>query len=486
MTPSQLRAMLDRGPPAPTPTSPSGATPLERLNTIRAAQANRVPRPGSPGFTGPPLPPGGATPPAPPAPPAQPGMLSRAAGAARTTAGVVGRGLGAVTSAPFTGAAMMLTPSVAQAGTLDSPEAQRQIAINEATRRERGDAILASEPTGSFVNELLPTTPAEAVNRQPGGPAPLPGSPGVTRFASPTGEGMERRSYTSPQGGLTGVVPTERLTQEGMIPRGRGGFVGASTDAEAMRNQQSRMLQDTMASANAASMNRAADMMKENRMIRRGMERGIAGGPARMPGIWDRPGDGRGDAQFRENRYNSLINDAARQKGFGASKRADRMLKAAELGRAPGETTLAANVAGAKASTGGPNPLDAQRFLLDQQKLNQQQGMDSARLGIKQGTLEDRRSKTALEQKKYSDERRAAFMDSFSYPDKNAPREQLGALTFSLSEATGGQISPELMQGYLQRAAEEAGINWKKGGPKSMTKLGERAIELATLDYQGQ
>jgi hypothetical protein len=183
----------------------------------------------------------------------------------------------------------------------------------------------------SRADDQFPQRPeiAAAANR-PANTLYSPTGP-VTRGGSEPPKPMEVVNYRTPQGTASGARP---------VGTDRGGFVGAATDAEAMRNQQSRMVQDTLASANAASMNRAAETMRENRMTRRGMEGGIAGGPAREPGIWDKPGDSFGDSQMRENRYNSLIGDAANQKGFGASKRAARMLDAAEQMRSPGETAV--------------------------------------------------------------------------------------------------------------------------------------------------
>jgi hypothetical protein len=128
------------------------------------------------------------------------------------------------------------------------------------------------------------------------------------------------------------------------------------------------------------------------------------------------------------------------------------------------------------------NPLDAQRFLLDQQKFGWQQGVDKGRLTLDQAKVQNEVATTSLAQKKQDIEAQSDFISKFTYPDKGAPTEQLGALAFTLSKSSGGQIPPELMTGYIKAAADEAGVDWEDAPPKSLTALGKRAMELAAQD----
>jgi hypothetical protein len=442
-TPSQLAAL-----------TPADVEALKRLQNFRAASQVASPPPGAPGFIGPPRP--LAAPPQ--------GILSRLAGSAasgaRTTASVVGRGL---IGAPAAGVGLMLAPSVAQAGTLDSPEAQRQIAINEAKRRERGDAILDSEPAGPFVNSRLSTTPAVAFTppSRRNDPTQLPGNPDITRFASPAEDGMERRSYTSPQGGLTGMVPGGR---------GRGGFSGATTDAEAMRNQQSRMTQDAAASANAQSMLRAANIMEENRMTRRGMEGGIGGG------VVGKAGESFGDDVLDRDRYLRQFQPDANTSGRSRRAMQQNLIAAQQAY----DTVRQARDLPLTTDRPAIDPIDAQRFLLDQQKFGWQQGVDKGRLTLEQAKAQNEAAATGLNQSKADNERRSAFIQEFSISDPNAPREELAASAWEISKATGGIVPPEVVKGYIERS----GVDWKKGPPKSMKEFNEMIMAKITEDYQ--
>ena len=69
--------------------------------------------------------------------------------------------------------------------------------------------------------------------------------------------GYSQRTYYDPSGNVVGSGLSSAT--------GRGGFVGAATDAQAERNQRARMEQDAAAGANAASMNRAAAAMRDLR-----------------------------------------------------------------------------------------------------------------------------------------------------------------------------------------------------------------------------
>ena len=125
----------------------------------------------------------------------------------------------------------------------------------------------------------------------------------------------------------------------------KGGYVGATTDAEASRNLQSRFEQDAAASQMAASMNRGADAMRDTRATKLGIGRGTldqmegrmdspyiqrsAPEAPKLPGIFDRPGDGFGDAGMRQAKFEGMLSDAGSLKGFGSRRKGERMINAA-------------------------------------------------------------------------------------------------------------------------------------------------------------
>lgn len=122
------------------------------------------------------------------------------------------------------------------------------------------------------------------------------------------------------------------------------------------------------------------------------------------------------------------------------------------------------------------DPLDAQRFLLDQSKFGYQQAKDDRELALQEEEFSNTR-RTA------NDARRKDFMSNYSYPDKNAPQGELGALVWSLSEATG--LPPEIMGSYVQKAATQGKVNWKNAPPQSLVELGKQATALAAKEYGG-
>ena len=130
------------------------------------------------------------------------------------------------------------------------------------------------------------------------------------------------------------------------------------------------------------------------------------------------------------------------------------------------------------------NPVDLQRFLLDQQKFGWQQGLDKSRLNLDAAGIGAKVAGQNLEQSKYAAEQRANFLKDFIYPDEKAPQAELGALTWQLSQSTGGAVPPEIMANYIQKAAEANGVDWKNAPPKSLAELGKKAMELAKADYQ--
>lgn len=126
--------------------------------------------------------------------------------------------------------------------------------------------------------------------------------------------GYSQRSYYDPAGNVVASGLSSAT--------GRGGFVGAPTDAEAERGQRARMEQDAAAGANAASMNRAASAMRDLRAAqvaeKDGYERptglSAALAPSAAPAQTDPfslPGDSFQDTRGRQAEYQRLTEQAA-------------------------------------------------------------------------------------------------------------------------------------------------------------------------------
>ena len=108
----------------------------------------------------------------------------------------------------------------------------------------------------------LPQPPP--VQTQVSSPTPLYPNSSITRFTHDIGD-QQLRTYTTPQGSLSGMVPAGR---------GRGGFVGAATDAEAARNLQARAVQDQAARGIAQNTDRTIESMRDLRAEQMGIPRG--------------------------------------------------------------------------------------------------------------------------------------------------------------------------------------------------------------------
>lgn len=123
----------------------------------------------------------------------------------------------------------------------------------------------------------------------------------------------------------------------------RGGFSGSLTDAEAQRNLLARAQQDQASDYMVNRYNSATNALRDLRAEKMGVSRSVldsmegrgtglttlAPSAPSVPGVFDRPGDSFGDAQMREAKFNTLLSDAASQKGLGAGKRAAAMTNAA-------------------------------------------------------------------------------------------------------------------------------------------------------------
>lgn len=374
----------------------------------------------------------------------------------------------------------------------------------------------ANQPTSTPAS-TPPVTP-NVVNAPPSS-TQTPAPPNVDNTRLPVGAGIT--TDASNTSGRAGFAPRRYYDSAGnLIASGlssaptRGGFVGAATDTQAAKALQDRALQDQAASTMAARFDKQTEMLRNARAEQMGVSRGVldrmenrdsaaaradSSAQGAIPASWNNPlalpGDSFQDTQARQAAYGQALDNAQ----TGNTKQ-----RQAALGVLTGLNSLSAANQNAQLAADKPpvDPIKLNQFLLDQQRANYQQGLDENkflldrqkfdaqqeldrnRLQLSQGNLRNRDTAAALQQKKYDDERKASFMEKFSYPDAGAPVDQLGALTLSLSDATKGAIPPEVMVGYIQKAAKEAGVDWKNAPPKSLVDLGKRAMTLAVQDYQ--
>lgn len=236
--------------------------------------------------------------------------------------------------------------------------------------------------------------------------------------------------------------------------------MGAATDAEAARNVQSRLEQDAAASQVVASMNRGAEAMRDARAAKLGIGRGTldqmegrmdspniqrsAPEAPTPPGVFDRPGDGFGDAGMRQAKFEGFLSDAANAKGWGSGKR-----RAANLAAA--EKLLAVGQAGVEQDT-------ANRKTMAEQQSAQQSALAALQGRQMQEAGEDRRA------------------------DLNA-RTQLGSAALA---QRGGIAKEELQQSGLTN--RDAAKNYGDM-QKEITRLQEKAFygkekELDITDFK--
>ena len=255
----------------------------------------------------------------------------------------------------------------------------------------------------------------------------------------------------------------------------RGGFVGASTDAEAARNLQDRFAQDQAASAMAANFDRQTEALKSLRAAQMGIPRSaLEPGANAQPeqqtvNPFARPGDSFGDDVFRKNALESAITDPTATK----RQRSDavEMFKAYMEGaqkQQPQQPRLV-------------NPLDEQRFLLAQQQANRQQLMDENRLKIDAANLQNAQAKTALDQRQYEDKARTDFIPNATFTAPDAPTAQLAATAWEISKATG--VPPDVVASIVDEEAKQ--YDWKNGPPKDMKAFNERVAARVTAKYKG-
>lgn len=325
---------------------------------------------------------------------------------------------------------------------------------------------------GTVAAPVANTRPVETQTQTPVG-LPIGGGITVTEANTSNRAGFSPRTYRDASGnvvasGISGVV-------------GRGGFVGAATDAEAARNLQARAEQDTAARGMAANFDRQTEALRNARAEKLGISREVLdasegrgvvkGTPVETaPNPFAMPGDNFGDDIRRRNELLSTINDPN-------ARKTDRT---AALSTFQSFMSQPQQVKVQPQSQG--NLLDANKFLLDREKFLWQQGIDKNRAAIDELEAQSKVAGAKLQQQKYNDEQRQAFINDFSYPAEGAPHAQLGELAWNLSKATGGQLSPQEATLYIQKAAEKNGVDWKDAQPESITALGQEAMKLAKQD----
>jgi hypothetical protein len=128
-------------------------------------------------------------------------------------------------------------------------------------------------------------------------------------------------------GGGPGQATFQGLPKQG----GSLGYVGTP--------ETKGMTQAEATAYNVANLNRQYEALK-SRNEAYGMGGGNVGSalpaaPAPVD-IWARPGDSFGDSQMRQAQYESLLNNAGKQRGVGAKRRAAAMIDAAQALVAPG------------------------------------------------------------------------------------------------------------------------------------------------------
>lgn len=352
--------------------------------------------------------------------------------------------------------------------------------------------------------------------------APVPASVPVMPERTSLGNGYGvTGSNTSGRAGYTQKTyydPAGNVVASGLSSAtGRGGFVGASTDAQAAKALQDRAEQSVAAQFNIDNMNRAANAERDLRAARLGVSRGVldrmegrndtaaaaadSAAQGATPDRWfnplSMPGDSFQDTRGRQAEYDRAVEQALtgntlEQKGAAATLTALNDLR---------EKNLAAQVAQNKTQA-GVDPADMNRFLLDQERFKQQQNTDTnkflldqekfkyqqnqdkQRLAVDKSEAESKQAERQLAKQKYMDESRKAFASEFSFSDPNAPREQIAGAVFDISQATG--VPADIVSQIYEQTVKELGIDYGKGGPKNPMDLNKLVAARVTQAYRGQ
>lgn len=222
------------------------------------------------------------------------------------------------------------------------PDAVAIANANQITRTAQ-EPLLSRQEVQNVVSQATAPAPAQrasaftdsAVHEPPSNLEVVPPTPqAVTPTLTSVGVGYGVDSNPARQGGFTAkhyYDPNGNIVASGVSSASnRGGFVGATTDAEAARNLQDRLAQDQAAQAMVASLNRGAEAERNARAERLGISRSVLdqmeGRPA-PPSLFDapqqtiqdatpfsRPGDGFGDAELRQARMQRDIEGAGGRK----------------------------------------------------------------------------------------------------------------------------------------------------------------------------
>lgn len=245
---------------------------------------------------------------------------------------------------------------------------------------------------------------------------------------------------------------------------GRGGFVGAATDAQAATALQDRAAQNQAAQFNIDSMNRAADAMREARAARLGVGRGTldrmegrndtaaavadAAAQSAIPDHWfnpfSMPGDSFQDTRGRQAEYGRAINQAMtgnrlQQQGAQAALQGlGGMMDMNQRGRM-GLAQVGAN----RYATDATRYNAEQKAMADQYDTQQRSAIEASRQRYERG--------------------RNREMDYWNIADKKSQIEARG-----LPKPPGLQETQANIVLSYQKAMEQLGLAQQSGDPKKI------------------
>lgn len=162
---------------------------------------------------------------------------------------------------------------------------------------------------------------------------PLPGvvpSLGNPTPAQPASLNALTPTPTPTPSAVGSTVPTFTNRSVPDFATARGGYVGAATDAEALKSLQDRALQDQAAAFNVAQLNKGADAERDTRATRLGIDRRTLdalegrGQPNTLNALapqaptfdpLSRPGDSFQDTRGRKAEFDTMLKEAASARG---------------------------------------------------------------------------------------------------------------------------------------------------------------------------
>lgn len=275
-------------------------------------------------------------------------------------------------------------------------------------------------------------------------------------------------SNTSGRAGYTNKTyydPAGNVVASGLSSAtGRGGFVGAATDAQAATALQDRAAQNQAAQFNIDSMNRAADAMREARAARLGVGRGTldrmegrndtaaavadAAAQSAIPDSWfnpfSMPGDSFQDTRGRQAKYGRAIDQALngnrlQQQGAQAALQGlNEMMDMNQRGRM-GLAQVGAN----RYATDASRYNAKQKAMADQYDTQQRSAIEASRQRYERG--------------------RNREMDYWNIADKKSQIEARG-----LPKPPGLQETQANIVLSYQKAMEQLGLAQQSGDPKKI------------------